>query len=136
MNIGEAARQSGVPSKTIRYYESVGLIAPARRSESGYRVYSAQEVEQLRFIQRGRGLGFTVSEVANLLALWRDQSRESAQVKRLAKDHLARIDIKIRELNSMRDTLNHLIERCHGDARPDCPILDDLARPPAAGDTE
>ena len=132
MNIGEAARQSGVSSKTIRYYESVGLIEPARRSDSGYRVYSTQEVEQLRFIQRGRGLGFTVSEVANLLALWRDQSRESAQVKKLAKDHLARIDIKIRELNSMRDTLNHLIERCQGDSRPDCPILDDLAGPPAA----
>ena len=133
MNIGEAARRSGVPPKSIRYYESVGLIEPASRSDSGYRIYATHDVEQLRFIQRARSLGFTVAEVASLLALWRDKDRASAQVKQLARDHVARIDRKIDELNSIRDTLAHLIERCHGDDRPDCPILEDLARPPQAG---
>ncbi len=131
MNIGEAARQSGVPSKTIRFYESIGLTDPANRSESGYRVYSVHAVEQLRFVQRARSLGFTVSEVGNLLALWGDQHRESAQVKRFAQEHVARIDRKIQELESIRDTLTHLIDRCHGDSRPECPILEDLARPPS-----
>ena len=127
MHIGEAARRSGVPAKSIRYYESVGLIAPAVRSDSGYRVYAAKDVEQLRFIQRARSLGFSVAEVADLLALWDDRARASSQVKRLAEQHLSRIDDKIEELRSIRATLDHLIERCHGDDRPDCPILDDLA---------
>ena len=128
MNIGQAARSSGVPAKTIRYYEGIGLIAPARRSESGYRVYGGTDIETLRFVQRARALGFSIAEVTSLLALWRDRERESAQVKQLARDHVERIDAKIDELKSMRATLTHLIERCHGDARPDCPILDDLAQ--------
>jgi len=127
MNIGQAARHSGVPSKTIRYYESIGLIAPARRSDAGYRVYGETDIETLRFVQRARALGFSVAEVGNLLALWRDKSRESAQVKQLAQSHVRRIDAKIIELESMRATLTHLIDRCQGDSRPDCPILEDLA---------
>ena len=128
MNIGQAARSSGVPAKTIRYYEGIGLIAPARRSESGYRVYGGTDIETLRFVQRARALGFSIAEVTSLLALWRDRERESGQVKQLARDHVKRIDAKIEQLRSMRATLAHLIERCHGDARPDCPILDDLAQ--------
>lgn len=128
MNIGTVARRSGLPAKTIRYYESVGLVAPAARSESGYRVYSEQDLQTLRFIQRARSLGFTMDEVADLLALWHDKARASSQVKNLALRHLARIDEKIAEMRSMRDTLQHLSERCRGDDRPDCPILEDLAR--------
>ena len=127
MNIGAAARASGVPAKTIRYYEEIGLIEAAARSGGNYRVYAERDVETLRFIQRARSLGFSVGEVAELLALWRDRSRSSRQVKALASRHLQDIDGKITALKSMRDTLNELIERCHGDARPDCPILADLA---------
>ncbi len=127
MNIGTAAAKSGVPAKTIRYYESVGLISSAKRRGNGYRVYGDTDIETLRFIQRARSLGFTVRDVANLLALWRDKRRASADVKRVALEHVGRIDRKIAELQAMRSTLMHLIERCHGDERPDCPILDDLA---------
>jgi len=127
MNIGSAARQSGVPAKTIRYYESVGLIDPAERTASGYRVYGRQDVETLRFVQRARGLGFSVEEVGSLLTLWRDRSRNSAEVKALARHRVADIDRKMAELAEMRETLLHLMERCHGDARPDCPILQGLA---------
>jgi MerR family copper efflux transcriptional regulator len=127
MNIGEASRASGLPAKTIRYYESVGLVAPPGRTSAGYRVYGEQDVATLRFIQRARSLGFSVEEVAQLLTLWRDRSRSSAEVKALASAHLARIDRKIAELEGMRDTLAHLIAECHGDERPDCPILDDLS---------
>ena len=127
MNIGAAARASGVPAKTIRYYEEIGLIEAAARSDGNYRVYGDHEVQTLRFIQRARSLGFSVGEVAELLALWRDHSRSSRQVKALASRHLQDIDGKIAALRSMRDTLKELIERCHGDARPDCPILADLA---------
>ena len=127
MNIGAAARASGVPAKTIRYYEEIGLIEAAARSGGNYRVYGDHEVQTLRFIQRARSLGFSVGEVAELLALWRDRSRSSRQVKALASKHLRDIDGKIAALKSMRDTLDELIERCHGDARPDCPILADLA---------
>lgn len=127
MNIGTAARASGVPAKTIRYYEEIGLIRPAGRSDGNYRVYGDTEVETLRFIRRARGLGFSVDEVAELLDLWRDRGRNSRQVKALANRHLADIDGKIAGLKTMRDTLNELIERCHGDSRPDCPILADLA---------
>ena len=133
MHIGSVSRQSGVPAKTIRYYESIGLIESAARTESGYRVYGARDVETLRFIQRARSLGFSVADVANLLALWRDNHRASAQVKALAEQHLAGIDDKIAELQAMRATLVDLVERCHGDDRPDCPILKDLAgRGPSA----
>lgn len=127
MNIGTAARASGVPAKTIRYYEEIGLIRPAGRSDGNYRVYGDLEVETLRFIRRARGLGFSVDEVAELLDLWRDRGRNSRQVKALANRHLADIDGKIAGLRTMRDTLNELIERCRGDSRPDCPILADLA---------
>jgi len=127
MQIGTAAERSGVPAKTIRYYESVGLIDQAGRTAGGYRVYGERDVETLRFIQRARGLGFSVSDVATLLDLWRDKARASAQVKALAKKHLQEIDRKIAELEGMRGTLVHLVERCHGDERPDCPILEDLA---------
>ncbi|MGE5506373.1 MAG: Cu(I)-responsive transcriptional regulator [Actinomycetota bacterium] len=127
MNIGEAARRSGVPAKTIRYYETVGLIPPAGRTGSGYRDYSANEVETLRFIQRARSLGFSVKDVADLLALWRDRSRASADVKAIALGHVAAIERKIAELESIRRTLLDLTCRCHGDNHPDCPILEELA---------
>lgn len=127
MNIGIAAERSGVPAKTIRYYESVGLIQPADRTVAGYRVYGKQDVETLRFVQRARSLGFSVEEVGNLLALWRDRSRSSAEVKALARHRVEDIDRKVAELTEMRETLLHLMERCHGDARPDCPILQGLA---------
>jgi len=127
MNIGTVAERAGVTSKTIRYYESIGLIDPARRSDSGYRVYNERDVQTLRFVQRARSLGFSVNEVADLLALWRDRNRASANVKALARHHLTDIDRKIAGLQGMRDTLVDLMERCHGDARPACPILDDLA---------
>jgi len=127
MNIGEVAGKSGVPAKTIRYYEDIGLIPLARRSESGYRDYDERDLATLRFVQRARSLGFPVKDVGALLALWHDNSRASAEVKRLAADHVDKIDHKLSELRSMRHTLIDLIERCHGDDRPDCPILDDLA---------
>ena len=127
MNIGQVARASGVPSKTIRYYEEIGLIARAARSSGNYRVYGGTDVQTLRFIQRARGLGFSVEEVGALLALWRDRARSSAQVKALAERHLRDIDRKIAEMASIRATLEQLTARCHGDDRPDCPILDDLA---------
>lgn len=133
MQIGIVARKSGIPAKTIRYYEDIGLIGSAGRTASGYRVFDQTDVETLRFIARARGLGFSVSDVANLLALWRDTHRASAQVKDLASQHLAGIDRKIAELQSMRGTLVDLIERCHGDDRPDCPILTDLASEPEPG---
>jgi MerR family copper efflux transcriptional regulator len=132
MHIGNVARQSGIAAKTIRYYESIGLIDSAERTESGYRVYGPRDVETLRFIQRARGLGFSVADVGNLLALWRDKQRASAQVKALAERHVEEIDRKLAELQAMRGTLVDLIERCHGDDRPDCPILSDLARAGAA----
>ena len=127
MNIGAIAKRSGLPAKTIRYYESIGLIPPAVRSNGNYRTYSDRDLQILRFVQRARGLGFSVKDVGKLLALWQDRRRASAEVRRLAQDHLAEIDRKLEELKSMRRTLLHLIERCHGDDRPDCPILDDLA---------
>ncbi|WP_193370590.1 Cu(I)-responsive transcriptional regulator [Pelagibius marinus] len=127
MNIGTAAAHSGVPAKTIRYYESVGLIQPADRTASGYRVYGEQDVETLRFVQRARSLGFSVEDVGSLLALWRDRSRTSAEVKALARHRVEDIDRKITELTEMRETLLHLMERCKGDERPECPILQGLA---------
>jgi len=130
MHIGAVAEQSGVPTKTIRYYESIGLIQRARRTGAGYRVYGQHDIQTLRFIQRARGLGFSVQDVAGLLALWQDTGRASAQVKALAEDHRGKIDRKIEELRGLRATLDHLIVRCHGDDRPECPILDDLAGEP------
>jgi len=127
MNIGEVAKRSGVPTKTIRYYEEVGLIPAASRTESGYRTYGDRDLATLRFVKRSRSLGFSVKDVSALLTLWHDRDRASAEVKSLAAAHVSRIDEKVAELISIRDTLIHLMERCHGDERPDCPILDDLA---------
>ena len=127
MNIGQAAQLSGVTSKTIRYYESIGLIAAAPRTHGGYRSYGDHDVAFLRFIQRARGLGFSVADVNSLLELYHDKDRESADVKALARRHVEAMDRKIAELQAIRSTLGHLIEKCHGDDRPDCPILDDLA---------
>ena len=127
MNIGEAAVRSDLPAKTIRYYESIGLINAAPRTQAGYRSYDATDVAFLRFIRRARSLGFSVDDVANLLALYRDTNRASADVKALALNHVAKIERKIAELESIRNTLQHLADKCHGDERPECPILDDLA---------
>ena len=127
MNSGEAAPASVVPAKTIRYYESINLIPPAYRTDSGYRTYDSDDVARLRFIQRSRSLGFSVRDVGKLLDLWHDRARASAEVKALATSHMAEIDRKIAELRSMRETLKDLSERCHGDDRPDCPILEGLA---------
>ena len=127
MNMSQAADQSGVSAKAIRYYESIALIQPARRSGNGYRDFGADDVHMLRFIARARGLGFSVAEVADLLALYRDKSRASAQVRGLAANAIGRIEDKIAELRSISTALSELVARCHGDDRPDCPILDDLA---------
>ncbi len=127
MNIGQAAELSGITPKTIRYYESIGLIAAAPRTDGGYRSYGDNDVAFLRLIQRARGLGFSVADVDNLLALYHDKDRASADVKALAGRHVEAIDRKIAELQAIRATLGHLMEKCHGDERPDCPILDDLA---------
>jgi MerR family copper efflux transcriptional regulator len=132
MTIGEVAKRAGVPAKTIRYYESIGLIQPAERTAAGYRVYGEKDLQTLRFIQRARNLGFSVKQVGELLALWRDRQRSSADVKAVASRHLDEIDRRMAELQSMRATLEHLIGRCHGDHRPDCPILADLAGEDAA----
>ncbi|SAL82675.1 MerR family transcriptional regulator [Caballeronia arvi] len=128
MNIGEAARASGVTAKMIRYYESVGLLNPVGRTSAGYRVYGDQEVHALRFVRQARRLGFLVEDIRKLLALWQDRSRASAEVKSIALEHVAELDRRIAELTEMRDTLSHLAKHCHGDARPDCPILDKLAQ--------
>lgn len=129
MNIGQAAEASGVSAKMIRYYEQNGLIPPAARTESGYRVYSEQDVHMLRFIRRARDLGFSVDAIGDLLDLWRDQSRQSADVKQLALEHVRSLRQKIGELEAMADTLEDLATNCSGDHRPDCPILNDLERP-------
>ena len=127
MNIGEAAAQSGVPAKTIRYYEEIGLIQPARRADNGYRAYRAADVHMLRFVQRARSLGFSVRDCRQLLQLYQDPHRASADVKALAERRVAEIDRKMAELRGMRATLVQLAENCHGDDRPECPILEDLA---------
>jgi MerR family copper efflux transcriptional regulator len=126
MNIGTVAEKSGVPPKTIRYYETIGLIEPAERRPNGYRAYSAHDMQTLHFIKRARSLGFSVEEVRDLLDLWRDKTRSNAAVKALATRHVRELDRKIEELRAMRFTLTDLISRCRGDARPDCPILDEL----------
>ena len=127
MNIGEAASASGVAAKMIRYYEQIDLIPPAGRTEAGYRIYDDDAIATLRFIRRARDLGFSVEEMAALLALWRDKNRASAEVKRIAEDHVADIERRIRELQGMAKTLRHLASHCHGDHRPDCPILEDIS---------
>lgn len=126
MNIGEASKASGVSAKMIRYYESVGLIPAAGRTLSGYRVYTSTEVQMLRFIRRSRDLGFPVEKIEDLLALWRDRTRHSADVKRLALDQIEGLERKVLEMQGMIDTLRHLADACGGDHHPDCPILEDL----------
>jgi MerR family copper efflux transcriptional regulator len=134
MNIGQAARASGVSAKMIRYYEQTGLIPKATRSDAGYRNYGSSDVHTLRFIRRARDLGFSVEQIAELLALWRDRGRASADVKAMALSHVAGLKAKIAELQEMTRTLEHLATHCHGDDRPDCPIIEDLADVAGAGD--
>ena len=126
MNIGEVAKKSGLPAKTIRYYESIGLVPEPHRSESGYRGYTSNDVMTLRFVEKARRMGFSVNDVENLLTLWRDQHRSSSEVKKLALQQIERIDQRVQELAKMREVLLDLTQRCHGDDRPECPILDDL----------
>jgi MerR family copper efflux transcriptional regulator len=126
MNIGTVAERSGVPPKSIRYYESIGLIHPAERRPNGYRSYSPHDMRTLAFIKRARSLGFPVEEVRDLLDLWRDRSRKNSAVKAMAARHIEALGRKIEELQSMRKALAELVKRCRGDSRPDCPILDDL----------
>lgn len=126
MNIGEATRQTGLPAKTIRYYEDIDLLHPAR-AENGYRDYDSRDIHVLRFLQRSRGLGFSIQDCRTLLTLYQDRGRASADVKEIAKKRIADIDQKMTELSGMRTMLINLADNCHGDDRPDCPILDDLA---------
>ncbi len=127
MNIGEAAKASGVNAKLIRHYESIGLIPKASRSDSGYRIYSDVDVNILAFVKRARSLGFSMKEIKKLVSLWRNRSRASRDVKTIAMAHVKEMEQKILELESMVKTLKHLAHHCHGDHRPNCPILDDLS---------
>ncbi|MEQ8710354.1 MAG: Cu(I)-responsive transcriptional regulator [Rhodospirillales bacterium] len=126
MNIGTVSEKSGLPAKTIRYYEDIGLIMPGRDT-NGYRQFEPSDIHRLAFLARARSLGFTIEDCRALIALYTDRDRASADVKELTRQHLGEIDRKISELRDMRKTLNDLINRCHGDDRPDCPILNDLA---------
>ena len=129
LDIGAASRASGVSAKMIRHDEEIGVVPPAARTAAGYRVYAPADVHRLRFVKRARDLGFSMEEIAKLLTLWNDRRRKSSEVKRLAMKHVAELERKIAELESMRGTLMELVHHCHGNERPDCPILDDLARP-------
>ena len=133
MNIGEAAQASGVSAKMIRHYESIGLVATPPRTEGGYRRYDERAVHTLRFVRRARNLGFSLDEIRNLLSLWHDRGRASADVKALTLRHVADLELRIAELAAMRDTLRELAQHCSGDDRPDCPILADMAQPEAQG---
>lgn len=126
MNIGQAAAASGVSAKMLRYYESIGLVPKAGRTEAGYRTYGEAEVHTLRFIKRARDLGLPIERIRLLVGLWRDEHRSSAEVKRIASEHVAELRTKIAELTGMCETLEHLAAACHGDHRPECPILHDL----------
>ena len=129
-NIGEAARESGVSAKMIRHYESLGLLKPARRTGAGYRIYDDNDIHTLAFVRRARDLGFSIQQIKHLLGLWRNRRRASAEVRRIAQEHIAGLEQKIAQLQTMRRTLEQLAEHCHGDSRPDCPILEDLAARP------
>ena len=128
MNIGQAASASGVSAKMIRHYEEVGLVRAPKRTPSNYRTYSASDVHVLRFVKRARTLGFSMSDIKDLLALWQNKGRPSASVKKIAGRHIAELNHKISEMQSLASALEHLARHCHGDGRPECPILDDLAR--------
>jgi Cu(I)-responsive transcriptional regulator len=132
VGIGQAARFSGVSAKMVRHYEEIGLVPAPGRTAAGYRIYRPRDVHTLRFVKRARDLGFTMPEIKKLLALWNDRRRASADVKRLATKHASDLERRIAELDAMRRTLLQLAHRCHGDHRPDCPILDDLAGPERA----
>ncbi|CAN7452577.1 Cu(I)-responsive transcriptional regulator [Massilia sp. LjRoot122] len=127
LNIGDAAKASGVSAKMIRHYESIGLLKEAKRTEAGYRVYSEEDVRVLQFVHRARALGFSLEQIGKLLDLWQDQDRASADVRALARTHIDELNRKIAEMEAMRRTLEALASSCHGDARSSCPILDDLA---------
>jgi len=127
MNIGQAAEASGVSAKMIRHYEQVGLVPPPRRTESGYRQYTESEVHTLRFIRQSRDLGFSIHEIGELVGLWQNRRRPSRLVKALAETHIKALEAKAQELLAMKAALEHLVHCCHGDERPDCPILDTLA---------
>ncbi len=129
MNIGAAARASRVSAKMIRYYEQIGLIPPANRTDSGYRAYTQDDVHRLHFIRRARDLGFSVAEITDLLGLWSDKSRQSADVKRLAEQHIAELERRMENIRQMAETLKMLVSCCAGDERPDCPILEGLQQP-------
>jgi MerR family gold-responsive transcriptional activator of gol and ges genes len=126
MNIGEASKASKISAKMIRYYEQIGLIPPASRTDVGYRAYSLSDIHRLHFIRNARDMGFSVAEIANLLSLWSDRSRQSADVKRLAQQHIAELEQRMAAMRQMADTLATLIDCCAGDERPDCPILQNL----------
>lgn len=134
MNIGQAAAASGVSAKMLRYYESTGLIPPASRTDSGYRVYDHVDVNTLRFIRRARAFGLSMERIKLLVSLWQDRDRPSREVKRIATQHVAELRAKIAELTAMCDALDALAEACHGDQRPDCPILRDLEKGTGASD--
>jgi len=131
MNIGEAAKASGVSAKMIRHYESVGLFSSAARTESGYRQYTDKEVGTLRFIRQSRDLGFSIEQIRELLGLWQNRRRSSRQVRALAQVHIQELDAKLSELQAMKSTLEHLVHCCQGDDRPDCPIMETLEGEPA-----
>lgn len=129
-NIGEAARRSGVSARMVRHYEGLGLLPAVARTESGYRQYSEADIHTLRFVKRSRDLGFSMEEIAELVGLWHNRRRTSASVKRIAQKHLGELEQRIADMQAMQRTLSHLVHCCHGDARPDCPILEDLAGAP------
>jgi Cu(I)-responsive transcriptional regulator len=133
LNIGDAAAAAGVSAKMIRHYEEIGLIPKAKRTYSGYRTYSENEVHVLRFIRQARGLGFSIKQISELLGLWQNSRRSSATVKTLALEHIGELEEKIREMLAMKATLERLAAHCHGDHRPECPILDELSAPAQAG---
>ena len=128
LTIGQLAKASGVSAKMIRYYESIELLPPAERTESNYRIYAEKDVHRLRFIHRARKLGFSLDHIRVLMALWQDQSRSSREVKRLAVEHIGELEARIAEMQSMVDLLQKLTHQCQGNDRPDCPILEELAK--------
>ena len=133
MNIGEASKQSGISAKMIRKYEDSGLIPKAKRSVAGYRSYSDNDIHTFRFIKTARSLGFSLKDIKELLSLWKNKKRASSNVKKIAEKHIENLEIKVNEINNMLNTLRHLAKTCHGDDRPDCPIIDNLENSLAEG---